>query len=492
MDTAEKIIIFCFLLRGVCCRDFNISLPEKIQALSGSCVIIKCRFDIKEEYDKDLTERAAGVWFINETDVGKNLIFNSSASVQNSFIKGNITGKLIDKDCTTVFYDVRSKHSGQYFFRIEGEGGLKWNYKESNVSLEVIESPVNPQVVLYVDEQELQDQQEVLEGRSVCLHCSAETLCSSPPATLTWSSTARIPLSESSKLQERIISDLNFTAAQRHHRVTFTCSINYQLQDYNRTAHSSITLHVQYAPQISISSSCTSTDVTLCFCEVDGNPSPEVEWHLTGRLVSNSSNTFISEEQLSNTSLRSFISLHQSLTHTNPLLCVSKNSHGNASQQLLLPPATACNACLSYSFMLIGVPVLALVILVSVIICIRKERGKQQQTKQEECNNGSSQNAIKENEGDSLYVTMSSVGTTKGNLDVKSVSSLHDDYVVIYRGSGGPAKAKSSVRESSNSTEAQVIERADELTKQTESKQLEEELFEEDSQLYAKIKHCST
>ncbi|XP_056312336.1 sialic acid-binding Ig-like lectin 13 [Danio aesculapii] len=479
MNTTQKIIIFCFLLQGVCCRDFSISLPEKIQALSGSCVIIKCRFEINETYDKDLTERAAGVWYKDKHDKSSSPVFNSSASMQNSFIKGNITGQLKDKNCTTVFYDVRSKHSGQYFFRIEGEGGLIWTFTKNSVSVDVIESPVNPRVVLYEDEQELQDQQEVLEGRSVSLRCSAETLCSSPPATLTWSSTARIPLSESSKLQELIISDLNFTAAQRHHRVTFTCSINYQLQDNNRTAHSSITLHVQYAPQIS-NSSCSSTDATVCFCEVDGNPSPVVEWHLSGRLVSNSSNTFISEERLSNTSLRSFISLDQSLIYTNTLLCVSKNTHGNERLQLL-PSSTR----LSFSFMLIGVAVGVLVILMSVVIC--------------------------KNEGDSLYATMSSVGATTANPDihrqksiiyssieftnyeakseeVESISCLHADYAVVQRGSGGAAEAESSVRESSRSTEAQVIVRADELTKQTESKQSEEELFEEDSQLYAKIK----
>ncbi|KAL1275915.1 hypothetical protein QQF64_035538 [Cirrhinus molitorella] len=160
-------------------------------------------------------------------------------------------------------------------------------------------------------------------GSSVSLRCSAETLCSSPPPTLTWSSTPRIPLSESSRLQELIlISDLNFTATHSQHRVTFTCTITYQLQDENKTAHNNIDLHVQYAPKISNSSSCIRTDVTVCFCEVDGNPSPELEWHLSGRPVTNSSNTFVSEERLSSTDLRSSITLHQSLTHTSTMQCV--------------------------------------------------------------------------------------------------------------------------------------------------------------------------
>ena len=106
------------------------------------------------------------------------------------------------------------------------------------------DSPPRPTVQLYVEQKEVQDQEEVLEGRSVSLRCSAETLCSSPPPTLTWSSTPRIPLSESSRLEE-LISDLNFTATHREHGVTFTCTITYQLQDETKTAQDSITLHVQ-------------------------------------------------------------------------------------------------------------------------------------------------------------------------------------------------------------------------------------------------------
>ncbi|KAL0195919.1 hypothetical protein M9458_009491, partial [Cirrhinus mrigala] len=95
-------------------------------------------------------------------------------------------------------------------------------------------SPSKPTVQLYVEQKEVQDQEEVLEGSS--------TLCSSPPPTLTWSSTPRIPFSESSRLQE-LISDLNFTATHRQHGVTFTCTITYQLQDENKTAQNNITLH---------------------------------------------------------------------------------------------------------------------------------------------------------------------------------------------------------------------------------------------------------
>ncbi|XP_073693889.1 sialic acid-binding Ig-like lectin 14 [Garra rufa] len=486
MDMAEKIFFFSFLLQGVCCRDFSISLQEKIEALSGSCVIINCRFEINETYDKDLTERATGLWLKDGFDFKKKVVFNPRESSQNSFIKGNITGKLKDKNCTTVFYDLKSNHNGKYYFRIETEGKLKETFTQTSVSMNVIESPRKPTVQLYVEQKEVQDQEEVLEGSSVSLRCSAETLCSSPPPTLTWSSTPRIPFSESSRLQELIlISDLNFTATHHQHRVTFTCTITYQLHDKNKTAQNNITLHVQYAPKISSSCSCIIRNVSVYVCEVDGNPSPELEWHLSGRPVTNSSNTFISEERLSSTGLRSSITLHQSLSHTSTLKCVSKNIHGNASQLfLLLPPVK----CLNHSSVLIEVAVGALVVLTMCAITytyVRKQNMKLLQARSEDATKSilTNEAALQENQGDPVSVMTSSAEATTTNQESVIYSSI--DFT-----NSKPrelAKTESSMGESSRAREVQVIVSEDVITKQIGSKQSEEELLVDSSQLYATV-----
>ncbi|XP_067248260.1 sialic acid-binding Ig-like lectin 7 [Chanodichthys erythropterus] len=474
MNTVEKTILFFFLLQGVCCRDFSISLTEKIEALSGSCVIIKCTFEIEDKYDTNLTEsNATGLWYKDEHNVN-NQVFNSRDPKPDHF-KGEITGNLHEKNCTTIFYDVSSNHAGKYYFRIES-GALKYTYTEKqNIStINVLESPPKPTVKLYV----VQDQEEVLEGSSVSLRCSAETLCSSPPPTLTWSSTPRIPLSESSRQQE-LISDLNFTAAHRHHRVTFTCTITYQILDKNKTAQDSITLHVQYAPKISSSSKCNRTGLSVYVCEVDGNPSPKLEWHLSGRPVTNSSDTFISEERLSSTVLRSSITLHQSLTHTS-LQCVGNNTRGTERKLFqLLPPVSRSNR----SSVMIGVAVAAvLVILFCVItwICVRKKSMKLQQTRREDATRSiSTTDAVpRENEEESVYannVMMSSAGTatenpesliyssidfknvTSESRELRNISSLHAEYAVVKHCSGGVSKAESSMGESSRAIEAPVI-----------------------------------
>ncbi|XP_067248248.1 sialic acid-binding Ig-like lectin 5 [Chanodichthys erythropterus] len=568
MCVAERVCVFVFLLQGVCCRTNSISLPEKIEALSGSSVIIKCTFEIKENEDKDLTESdATGFWLKDGTNVNNHQVFNSRDPKPDHF-KGKITGKLHEKNCTTIFYDVSSKHNGKYYFRIES-GTLKYTYTEitGNIStINVIESPPKPTVKLYEEQKEVQDQEEVLEGSSVSLRCSAETLCSSPPPTLTWSSTPRIPLSESSRQQE-LISDLNFTAAHRHHRVTFTCTITYQILDKNKTAQDSITLHVQYspkntsvsvlpsgsvlegssvtltcssdanpavlnytwsresegqlkqlqtgdmltfnktnqtqrglyhctaqnkhgtqvssvmldiqyAPQISISSSCVSGDVTECFCEVDGNPSPGLEWHLSGRPVTNSSDTFISEERLSSTVLRSSITLHQSLTHTTTLQCVSRNTHGTG-YLVFTPKIIKKTSWFDVYSLLVGVvggatliTILWITTLLYKRIC-RTQRGDKtgliRTDVADSVDNGedpfyvnkgmmSPDEAPTLNHPETLhYSTINFMNTKPESKDIKGISSLTTDYAVVGYFGRNVADCEAKIREVTSMTHDDAI-----------------------------------
>ncbi|XP_073671121.1 uncharacterized protein [Paramisgurnus dabryanus] len=437
----DKLILFIFLSQGVWCGDWNISLPEKIEALSGSCVTINCRFNIKSEYDNGLTDSAAGVWYKDgHQDI--NIVFNSSNS--NLTLKGKITEKLKSKDCTTIFYNITSNHNGTFNFRIEGNDGLKWIYTQKSVSIDVIDSPPKPTVQIFKDQMEVQVQEEVLEGSSMCLRCSAKTLCSSSPPTLTWSSTDRLHLNESSRLQldqqnqTEIISDLNFTATHLQHGVTFICTIIYQLQQRNTTAQNNITLRVQYAPKISLFS-CNRTDVTVSLCEAHGNPSPKVGWFLSGCPVSNSTNTFISEERLSSTDLRSFISLHQSLTHTDTLQCVTINTHGTASHQIQL---LHCSYETSFSLfsVLIGAAIGASVMMILCVIkhlCKRRRNRKPSQKRQEVS-----------------YNMQAPKTTSQESEELMDASSLTAIYADVHQYSAGASES---------STDAQVIVNAEEL-----------------------------
>ncbi|XP_065124599.1 uncharacterized protein [Paramisgurnus dabryanus] len=495
MDKEKKIIILVLLLQGVWCGDWSISLPEKIEALSGSCVTINCTFTIDNTYDKDLTDSAAGVWSKDNT-----IVFNSSNS--NLFFKGNITGKLKNKNCTTIFYNVTSNDKGKFYFRIEGNGGLKYTYTQKSVSINVIDSPSKPTVQMLKDQMEVEVHEEVLEGSSMCLRCSAKTLCSSSPPTLTWSSTDRLHLNESSRLQldqqnqTEIISDLNFTATHLQHGVTFICTITYQLQQRNTTAKNYITLSVQYAPKISLFS-CNRTDVTVYLCEAHGNPSPKVEWHLSGRPVSNSTNTSISEERLSSTDLRSFISLHQSLTHTDTLQCVTNNTHGNASQQIQRLHCSHETSCgFSLFSVLTGAVIGASVMMILCVIkhlCKRRRKRKPYQKRREAHN-------LQEHEGESVYANRAMLSLAEVAKDPESLhySSIH--FTNTHTESEEIMDASSLTAEyasihhyptgaSESSTDAQVIVNAEEHKEEVKPKKSDQEMpADSDSQLYAQVK----
>jgi len=88
-----------------------------------------------------------------------------------------------------------------------------------------------------------------------------------------------------------------------------------------------------------ISSSCSRNRVIACVCEAHGNPCPTLAWRLSGHVLTNSTETSISEEKLGSTGVKSILTTRQSLTDTDVLQCFSTNTHGSASQQFqTFPP----------------------------------------------------------------------------------------------------------------------------------------------------------
>ncbi|KAG9328545.1 hypothetical protein JZ751_013375 [Albula glossodonta] len=95
---------------------------------------------------------------------------------------------------------------------------------------------------------------------------------------------------------------------------------------------------LQVVPQISGSGSCSRTAAEIsCSCESRGNPSPSMEWRVSGLRVTNSTDRVIREEQLGNTGLRSSLTMRHSQGDTPTLLCLSTNTLGSSSLQLHVP-----------------------------------------------------------------------------------------------------------------------------------------------------------
>ncbi|KAM9467794.1 B-cell receptor CD22-like [Clarias gariepinus] len=277
MKSAETLIIVCFLFEAVWCREFSISLPESVEALRGLCVLIPCSFQINKEYDAQLQGDLTGIWTKDSTDHKTNTVFNSKIPEENK-IKGEIIGDLHMKNCTTVFYNISESDRGVYYFRIETSGILKYSYTSPTVSVRVRDSPISPSIRLYKEDQgEVEDQNEVVEGTSVRIICSAPALCSLNPPTFTWNFLPEERKQEQNHNTSFSSSQLYFNATHLHHGQDFTCTATYWLQNKNISVQSSLTLHVLCGPRnTSVSASPSAlvvwgSSVSLS-CSSDANP----------------------------------------------------------------------------------------------------------------------------------------------------------------------------------------------------------------------------
>ncbi|XP_047659908.1 B-cell receptor CD22-like isoform X4 [Tachysurus fulvidraco] len=277
MKTVDKFIFLYSIFQAVLCREFSISLPESVEALRGLCVLIPCSFQITEQYDVELRGDPTGIWLKDGIDVSNN-VFNSKVATENK-IEGEIIGDLLMKNCTTIFYDIRQTDRGTYYFRLEALGKLTYTYNSPSVSIRVRASPIRPSITLYKEDQgEVDDHNEVVEGTSLSLICSAPAApCLLKPPTLTWSFLPEERRQEQNHNTSFSSSKLNFNVTLLHHGLDFTCTATYQLQNHNKSVQSSRTLHVLYGPRNTSVSVSPSDSVLLgssvsLSCSSDANP----------------------------------------------------------------------------------------------------------------------------------------------------------------------------------------------------------------------------
>uniref|UniRef100_A0A8C1P0I7 Ig-like domain-containing protein n=1 Tax=Cyprinus carpio TaxID=7962 RepID=A0A8C1P0I7_CYPCA len=332
METLVTFLLTGSLIQGVLCG-FNTNLPNKVEALKGSCVFIPCTFDIDQQYEKDLTDRAKRKWF----KVGKPpiIVFDSS-SPNTGLLKGEIFGTATQKNCTTRFDDVDQSHDGSYYFRLEANGKLKHSYTGptySQVQIAVLASPHKPTLSIFPD-------QEVIEGSSVSLRCSTKIFCPSRPPSLTWSSSLIESVTgQQYQSQTDIISDLNFTVSHRHHRVTFTCTATHQLQKQITTQESRL-LRVQYAPKntsVRINPAglvLEGRSVTLS-CSSDANPAVNYTWYRD------------TERPLNPVQTGPNLTINNTdPTHSGRYYCTAENKHGTQNSSVLLYVQIQTHFCL--------------------------------------------------------------------------------------------------------------------------------------------------
>ncbi|XP_026112044.1 sialic acid-binding Ig-like lectin 11 [Carassius auratus] len=298
-------------------------------------------------------------------------------------------------------------HSGRYYCTAENKHGTQ----NSSVLLDVQYAPKNTSV-------RINPAGLVLEGRSVTLNCSSDA---NPAVNYTW-------YRETGSQFQLLQTGYNHTyiVTNPTHGAWYGC----KAQNQHGHCNAAIQLDVQFAPNISIS--CSRSSVTECVCEAHGNPCPTLEWRLSGRVLTNSTETSISEETLGSTGVKSVLNTHQSLTDTDVLQCFSTNKYSSTSTsqqfQDVLPPQ---DTRFHHQSVLLGAAVGASVMMIACFVMICYERRKKE--KPSEIRQDDTSGLILTQTAVSLDNDSESVYTNKGMLSSTAPSapeSLH--YSSIY------------------------------------------------------------
>ncbi|XP_055364656.1 uncharacterized protein LOC114852870 [Betta splendens] len=212
-----------------------------MEALSGSCLIIPCNFSSKPEEEFNSTRATFGVWIVNDhrfNDYPRNVIYNSSKTV--NVYPMNITGNLWQRNCTTLFSDLKATHTDTYHFRIEN-GAFRATAQCNGLQINVKDS-LDPKITISGD---------LRENVSVTITCSASTPCPHLPPKLTWNLQAAPDNHREENTDGTFTTKIQktITLSDQHDGLTISCSASYPVSGGMKTAQTLVTLNVSYAPK---------------------------------------------------------------------------------------------------------------------------------------------------------------------------------------------------------------------------------------------------
>ncbi|XP_065136677.1 myelin-associated glycoprotein-like [Paramisgurnus dabryanus] len=309
---------FVLYLRASSASDnsWNAEIPKSVVGLSGSCVVIPCKFNYPS--DGKTHNEFSGIWYTDKYDI----IYHKETSKIISKFKGRTTllGDLHHKNCTLKINSLQHSDDGLYMFRIEIKDFNQATFSKSIVSITVKDSPYQP--IISLDE-------EVMSQKETTATCIVSHSCPSDLPQLTWSHKGMLSHSQSQDHgQWNITSSLTFTPSREDHNKSLICSAEFS---GGNKVTSSNTLKVKYPPyKVNVKSNSPvkeNTSVEL-ICSCDSNPPASFQWiSLNGSVLANGPT----------------YKLNQVSRYTEAISCTANNTEGKNSSSpqrinVLYPP----------------------------------------------------------------------------------------------------------------------------------------------------------
>ncbi|XP_059369951.1 myelin-associated glycoprotein-like isoform X2 [Carassius carassius] len=297
--------------------EWSAKIPESVVGLSGSCVLIPCRFSYPAN-GETYTE-FTGIWYKEYSAV----VYHTDTSKIITSFKGrsSLFGDLRQNNCSLKISSLSSSDAGSFMFRIEIKDLGKYSYGEK-VSISVKETPENPTVSV---------EEEVTSGKLVNATCAVSHSCPSDLPRVTWSHDGK----QSSPSQPQnhgqwnlTYYSLTFTPSREDHNKHLSCSAEFN----GKKVTGYKTLKVKYPPynvSVVTKSSVKENDSVELICSSDSNPlANSYQWFsLNGTMLAKSPT----------------YKLERVSRHTEAISCTAfntegKNSSGPQKIKVLYPP----------------------------------------------------------------------------------------------------------------------------------------------------------
>lgn len=225
------------------------SVPTRIPALEGSCVVIPCTYNYPKPNSKKPLNRWRGFWKKGDTIISTSL---SSWKLLPEYKKRtSFLGNLASHNCTMQLDDVRQTDVGPFYFRIEMPQYKSFSYRKHPVSIDVISEHCRESfyiflrwytnilfIVLWVmlvsyfpsAGDPPPPSLSVKVDKKVRASCSVSHTCPTKPPLFSWSRPGAVKrqLKRLNKWTWQVVSKLTFVPLRTDFNKPLNCSVQYR------------------------------------------------------------------------------------------------------------------------------------------------------------------------------------------------------------------------------------------------------------------------